>query len=434
MKIHISLLVLFISLLFSSCTKDTPLSANNETGQGGISLNIDRVHKPANVVSVTAYLTREGYDTLSGTLNLISDTTADITFNEIAAGSWHLIVDAADEDTVVVYSGSTDVTILAGITTQVSLVLQPTGEGKGNIYIYVTWGVPPNLNWIDSPDNPIMTQSIVPDYPLAVTQPKVILDDGVYKMWFTSLYWSAVFNIWYAVSNDGINWQLGSNSAVLTPGNYNTWDSHAVGTGAILKEDNVYKMYYSGFSDEYGYWNIGLATSSDGINWIKQPNPVIYADADEYQISPNDIVKVNGTYYLYYSKRAYPYYDIRVATSTDGVNFTKPNNNPLLVPAQNWEGTGIFSPSVIYENGIFKMIYVSVGGNGTDLGMATSNDGIHWTKDPNNPFFTINEVHNNWCQRITYPFWRKINGQYRIYYTGNMDDGYYSAMTGLIYK
>ena len=106
---------IFFSLIISNCSTDTFVSPK-EAGQGGISLNIDRVHKPENVVSVTAYLTREGFDTLSGTLNLLSDTTADITFNDIAAGGWHLKVDASDEENVVVYTGETDVNILAGIT------------------------------------------------------------------------------------------------------------------------------------------------------------------------------------------------------------------------------------------------------------------------------------------------------------------------------
>ena len=76
---------------------------------------------------------------------------------------------------------------------------------------------------------------------------------------------------------------------------------------------------------------------------------------------------------------------------------------------------------------------LTLGGQGTDLGMAYSTDGINWTKDPGNPFFDINEVHNNWCARITYPFFRKINGEYRIYYTGNLDVNW-SAMIGVIIK
>ena len=432
MKKFILTIGILFSLFFNSCTNNTPV-APQDSQQGGISLNIDRVHKPDNVVSVTAYLTRENFDTLSGSLNLLSDTTADITFNDVAAGGWHLKVDAADEQNTVVYTGESDVNILADVTTPVYLTLEPTGNGYGNIYIFVNWGVPQNTGWIDYQYNPIISQPIIPDYPNAITQPKILYENGIYKMWMTSLYNSAVSNIWYAVSTDGINWQLGHNGPVFTPSNTYTWDSHTVCGSVVLKDENEYKMYYTGFADEYGAWHVGLATSVDGINWVRLPNPVVYADPVEQKIIVGDVIKINGTYYLYYSVRQYPYYDIRVATSQDGVNFTKPGNNPLLIPVENWEGTGIFSPSVIFENGQFKMVYVSVSQAGTDLGMAYSADGINWTKDPGNPFFDIDEVHNDWCARITYPFIRKINGQYRIYYTGNLDVNW-SAMIGVIIK
>jgi hypothetical protein len=150
-RIILSVTFLF-SLFFYSCSSDIPVSIQDDQ-IGGITLNIDRVHKPANVVSVTAFLTRENFDTLSGSLNLLSDTTADITFNDLAAGGWHLKVDAADEQNTVVYTGETDVNILAGITTDVYLTLEPTGAGFGNIYIYVNWGVPVTTNWVDYPYN-----------------------------------------------------------------------------------------------------------------------------------------------------------------------------------------------------------------------------------------------------------------------------------------
>ena len=218
MKWTILIVFFSFSLLLNSCSSDIP-NAPQESQYGGISLNIDRVHKPDNVVSVTAYLTRENFDTLSGSLNLLSDTTADITFNEIAAGGWHLKVDAADEQDTVVYTGETDVNILAEITTTVYLTLEPTGAGFGNIHIYVNWGVPANINWIDYPANPIISPTVIPNIPLGVIRSKVYLEDGQYKMWFTSTYNSASMNTWYAVSQDGLNWQLGSNDPVLTKGN-----------------------------------------------------------------------------------------------------------------------------------------------------------------------------------------------------------------------
>ena len=430
MKSFILLIVVFISLLLYSCTSESPVSP--EIQRGGITLNIDRAHKPANVVEVTAYLTREGFETITGTLNLLSDTTADITFNDIAAGQWHLKVDAADEDSTVVYTGETDINILAGITTQVYLTLVPTGAGTGSIYIIINWGVPQNTDWIDYPANPIITQSIIPNNPPGIIEPKILFEDGIYKMWITGLYNSAVSYVWYLVSNDGIIWQLGANFPALTPSNNYNWDSHAVGSAAVIKDGNEYKMYYAGYADEYGPWNIGLATSPDGINWTKNPDPILYADPYEYQIVPSDIIKINDTYMLYYFLRAYPYYEMRLATSQDGINFTKSSNNPILIAQENWEGTGIYSASIIFENNQYKMVYASVNASGTGLGMAYSNDGINWTKDTNNPFFTISDVHNNWCYKFTYPFWRKVNDQYRIYYTGNYNGDY--ARIGMIYK
>ncbi len=127
----------FLAILFNACTSDIPVSPETSKQYGSISLNVDRANKPANVSSVTAYLTRAGFDTLSGTLNLLSDTTADISFNDISAGNWHLQVDAEDENEIVVYTGEKDINILAGITTEVSLTLLPTGAGFGNIHIVV---------------------------------------------------------------------------------------------------------------------------------------------------------------------------------------------------------------------------------------------------------------------------------------------------------
>jgi hypothetical protein len=264
-------------------------------------------------------------------LNLITDTTADITFNDISAGGWHLKIDAADEDTVVVYSGEADVTILAGITTQVNLVLQPTGAGKGNIYIYVTWGVPLNTNWIDYPYNPILSaQNNYWDFN-GVWQSQVLYEEGIFKMWYGGLANNALGNIGYAESADGILWTRPMSDPVLSPGNYGSWDAVRVSPGAVIKEDGI---YYSGFSDQYSNWDIGLATSPDGINWTKYSgNPVLSGTSGwEFQIVATSIIKKDGTYYLYYYGKNSPEYKIGLATSTDGINWTKYSGNPILVP------------------------------------------------------------------------------------------------------
>lgn len=177
-------------------------------------------------------------------------------------------------------------------------------------------------------------------------------------------------------------------------------------------------MYYSGWADQYGEWYIGLATSTDGINWSKKPNPVLYPGSDwEYQIASSYVIKINDLYYLYYTSRNMPFYKIGLAISNDGINFTKYSNNPILTNEMAWEGSGVLYPTIFRENNIFKMIYMNA--QGTGFGLAHSVDGINWTKDPQNPFFRKDQTANNWgIANIAYPNVIKVNNDFRVYYSG----------------
>lgn len=414
----------FISVLFyQSCTTD-PVS-NEPKDSGKILLKIDKQNAPESVVLVKAYLTRQNYQTITGVLNLQSDSTADLLLNNIDAGLWHLKVDAEDSNGIVLYSGESDVQIFAGYTAQVHLTLSPTGNGTGSIYIYVGWGVPANQNWIDYHNNPV----IIPvgnnyDNVGGVAQPVVIYESGIYKMWHIGLGrvggepWKAYIH--YKESVDGINWSSLPNP-VMYPGT-NTWDSKTVSPGAVIKENGIYKMYYCGYSNENGNWHIGLATSEDGINWTKNPQPILYGTAGwEYQIIPSAIIKMNSTYFLYYTGRNYPQYMVGLAISNDGVNFTKYSGNPVLTPDQSWEASGVLDASVINENGILKMVYVN--SNSSGFGFASSSDGLNWIKENSNPFYTKMNTANNWGDDyIAYPWLVKTNNEYRIYYSGIGDN------------
>lgn len=411
-------LIVFVLFLSLSCTNEitNPPSADS----GKLLLKIDKQNAPETVVYVKAYLTRENFEPISGSLNLLSDSTADILLNEIDAGSWHLKVDAEDDSGLVLYTGETDVQVFAGFTSQVYLTLQPTGSGTGSIYIYVNWGNQNNLNWLDYISNPIIESSNnYYDY-YGTAQPVVLFDEGIYKMWYfgADQLGSGTGNILYAISSDGLNWSHYSGNPVMIPGNYGEWDSYDVQPCAVIKENGIYKMYYTGFSDVYSTWSIGLATSVDGINWQKHPNPILQSSAYwEYQLVGSSIVKYNGSYYLYYTGRNMPYYSVGVATSSDGINFTKYPGNPILSNTQQWESNGVLDASVIIENGILKMVFMNSTASG--FGIATSSDGLNWTKANNNPFFTNQNTSNNWASgQIAYPYILKLSNETRIYYSG----------------
>lgn len=421
-----NLFVLFgiISVIFfQSCATD-PVS-NEPKDSGKILLKIDKQNAPESVVFVKAYLTRENHTTISGMLNLQSDSTADIFLDNIDAGQWHLKVDAEDDSGLVLYTGETEVDIFAGFTSQVYLTLNPTGSGTGSIYIYVNWGVPSNYSWIDYYNNPIITPvGNMYDNVGGVAQPVVIYDEGLYKMWYHGMGrvegepWKTYIH--YKESVDGINWTTLQNQ-VMYPG-FNTWDSKSVSSGAVLKEDGIYKMYYCGFSNEYENWHIGLATSADGISWNKNPQPILYGTTGwEYQIIPSAIIKINSTYFLYYTGRNLPQSRIGLAISNDGINFTKYSGNPILTNDHPWEMDGVLDASVIYENGVLKMVYGNSNAGG--FGYATSSDGINWVKDNSNPFYEKMNTANHWGDDyMAYPNLLKTNNEYRLYYSGIGDN------------
>lgn len=421
-KLLTFLSVIFI-LLIGGCSKGTitsPTEKPNATGK--LTLQIDKTNAPQNVVTVIAYLTRTSYDTLSTSMNLQTDSSADLLMQNIDAGQWHLTVNALNESNVVVYTGETDVTISDGITTQVSLTLIPTGQGKGSIYIQVNWGTT-QQSWIDYINNPVFLTSQNPSNPLEVSETKILYEDGIYKMWYLCTYNSGRGNIWYAESHDGINWTNKTTSPVLDYGTPGSWDSYSLGSGAVIKEGSNYVMYYNGSSQLYGQVSIGMAISTDGIHWQKNSTPVITPDSSlQYYIGVESVIKENGKYYMYYgSSPGYNYnaFSINLATSTDGVSWTKYSGNPILKATYSWEGIGITYPSVIYQNDKFIMLYENTDRDG--YGIAYSANGINWTKESSQPVFSTNEIYKKWTQ-VDYPFLLNVGTEYRVYYTGNPGD------------
>jgi hypothetical protein len=417
-------LTFFFSLLIAGCSND-PVSPPEVYKSGSILFKIDRLNAPSNVQTVTAILSRNGFENISSTMNLLSDTTADLELINIPAGTWHLVVNAKDSLGTVVYTGETNVNIIESMTIQVSLVLQPVNIGTGNIYLYVTWGTNQNQNWVDYSNNPVFQKIVGQGNPLCVTQSKIVQDGNIFRMYYNNVYNNGVHSIWSAVSGDGLNWTSVSQTPLLSPGSF-SWDLNAVVIGAVIKENNGYKMYFTGMESSYGYWKIGMATSTDGINWTKKPMPILTPDPGTYQIGVTDVIVKDGIYYLFYSTNLK---NICMATSADGFTWTKFEGNPIISASYQWENNGVVFATVIYEDMKFKMIYQNNGE--TAFGEAFSVDGFNWVKNPQ-PIIRANQTSNNWCSKIAYPNFRRFQNEYRIYYTGTIFD--YNIKIGVMKK
>lgn len=267
----------------------------------------------------------------------------------------------------------------------------------------------PSLNeivWNDYEANPILTKDNNGS-PYGPYYGRILFDDNKYKMWFANGYGSDKFDIGYAESLNGLTWSIVKIRA-LEVGPTGSWDSYCVHPGAVIKDGNIYKMYYCGQSrpNDASDKRIGLATSTDGINWTRSTIETVNTiDIKGYT---TDILKVDNTYYLYYGNSDV----IGVATSTDGLNWTK-NNQSVILASKVWEGTRVWSCSVIKDEDKFKMVYTTKLMN--SFGYAESNDGIIWIKSEYPIFDYLRTVGTS--DNIRYPFLRKVGRSYYIYYS-----------------
>ena len=176
----------------------------------------------------------------------------------------------------------------------------------------------------------------------------------------------------------------------LSGGTSGAWDFHIRGEPGNVLYDPVnplggsYVMAYTGYPGTYsmgGQTKLGIATSSDRIHWTKYSgNPVI----TNYIEDPS-LVKSGSTYYLYGEDS--PNINVILYTSTDLVNWAYQG---IVVPPtpSSWDSSWVGSPQVNIEGSTWYLFYEGYNGSGTaKMGLATSTDGISWTKSTSNPIF-----------------------------------------------
>lgn len=159
----------------------------------------------------------------------------------------------------------------------------------------------------------------------------------------------------------------------------------------VLYENGIYKMWYGGGGADIRD-RIHYAESTDGITWTKK-GAIIEAPSPNYNANDPTVVKVNGKYYMYMSISESDLLDaIYLSTSTDGLSWSTPSKILSKGP-YSWNSRYVSRPTVIYDNGMFKMWYDTTSGSDyfaptvdINIGYATSVDGINWQKYENPVF------------------------------------------------
>ncbi|KAA3614185.1 MAG: T9SS C-terminal target domain-containing protein [Calditrichaeota bacterium] len=224
------------------------------------------------------------------------------------------------------------------------------------------------INWEKDDANPVLntidSSSWANKY---ISGAKVLNMKGIYKMWFTGGGGQGP-RTGYATSEDGTSWELGNNAnPVLEPGEEGTFDDSGIWCGSVIFQDSVYRMWYGGDAEpDFLEGNIGLATSIDGIKWVKHGDPVLVHDDSGLEkdgISLPYVLFDSEVYHMWYTQGLTPA-SIGYATSSDGITWQKYDNNPVVKPDQgSWDNTVVQWPMVLIENGVYKMWYDGLGFN-----------------------------------------------------------------------
>ena len=282
------------------------------------------------------------------------------------------------------------------------------------------------FDYVDNPNNPVFDGGQSWDN-LAVISPVVHYDGDSYKMWFAGRNVGNPIQIGYATSPDGVIWTENENP-VLTVGPTGSFDSANLQKLTVLKEDTGYKMWYTA-SDASGVQRLGLATSLDGINWSKyDQNPVLVSGGtgswNEALVKGPSVLKIDGIYFMWFIGQSAEHEPgIGLAYSSDGIIWEEDANNPVMqrVPGNAWESQYSTGPHVSQrEDGSFLMVYMGYDGTHRRIGMAHSQNGIDWNRNTHNPIVAIGEA-GSWNADVSSdPFALILEpGHYAFWYTGN---------------
>ena len=150
---------------------------------------------------------------------------------------------------------------------------------------------------------------------------------------------------------------------------------------SVIKEENTYRMWLVGanpFNASPFKIKFFHATSNDGINWDINTNVILDSTEGEWDrgnIETPSVIKVGNIYHMYYGAYDTDFpagiYSIGHATSNDGINWVKDPNNPLIEPHDNPLEWGFFTtaePAIVYHNNKFYLYYASAKSNWPEPG------------------------------------------------------------------
>jgi hypothetical protein len=131
------------------------------------------------------------------------------------------------------------------------------------------------------------------------------------------------------------------------------WDEMIRERGWILREDNIYHLWYTGYAPSgSGVMKLGYATSSDGLSWTRYPDNPIYS---EHWVEDMMVVKLGDTYYMFAEGSND---EAHLLTSTDRIHWTRQWTLDIrTVNGERLEPGPFGTPTALHENDTWYLFY-----------------------------------------------------------------------------
>lgn len=230
------------------------------------------------------------------------------------------------------------------------------------------------------------------------------------------------------------DWDNSRPIPVLKSGGPGEWDQLRATPSSVVYRNGRYMMWFNGGNETPPIGEaIGLATSMDGINWVKSgSNPVLESMAGTWQdrvIGPS-VLWADGLYHMWYTGidialGAYgdPIMRIGYANSSDGISWNRFSTWVLEPDPSTWDELHVAYPFVKFNGDLYQMWYQGYSwGPGIQIGLANSTDGLHWVEYAANPVLS-NTRPSGWEEHVRSPSVIDHGNRLFMYYSGHGNTG-----------
>jgi len=221
--------------------------------------------------------------------------------------------------------------------------------------------------------------------------PRTVLDHGESGAFDYEGFWSTAavddgtgaLRVYHA-GYDGSNWRIGlaeswdgtalerdPASPVLDLGQSGTFDDYHVYDPTVIYDGASYHMWYGGRPSASGTIRVGYAGSTDAVTWTRVDTSAVLdvtsGEWDDNHVFGPSVVAVDSGYLMAYHGHTGSRYKLGLAFSSDGVNWTKSDLNPLPEGASGeWDDYHMRSPAIHWDGVDVQLWYAGCPSSGCD--------------------------------------------------------------------